>query len=80
MWKQPKCHCDMLLPFPWSNACAFIFLAETNSCVNFGQGMARVDTSFAHLSRAFREPFAINRKNFEKKMGISHPGMVSSVE
>ena len=29
---------------------------------HFGQDMARVDTSFAHLSRAFREPFARNRK------------------
>ena len=47
-----------------SNICAFIFLAETNSCVNFGQDTARVDTSFAHLSRAFREPFAIIRKEF----------------
>ena len=29
---------------------------------HFGQDMARVDTSFAHLSRAFREPFARKRK------------------
>ena len=31
------------------------------NAAHFGQDMARVDTSFAHLSRAFREPFAINR-------------------
>ena len=34
------------------------------NAAHFGY-MARVDTSFAHLSRAFREPFARNRK---KKM------------
>ena len=32
------------------------------NAAHFGQDMARVDTSFAHLSRAFREPFARNRK------------------
>ena len=31
------------------------------NAAHFGQDMARVDTSFAHLSRAFREPFARNR-------------------
>ena len=53
-WKQPKCHCDMLLLFPWTN------IRRLNA-VHFGQDLARVDTSFAHLSRAFREPFAQNR-------------------
>ena len=32
------------------------------NAAHFGQDMARVHTSFAHLSRAFREPFARNRK------------------
>ena len=32
------------------------------NAAHFGQDMARVDTSFAHLLRAFREPFARNRK------------------
>ena len=32
------------------------------NAAHFGQDMARVDTSFAHLSRAFREPFARNLK------------------
>ena len=32
------------------------------NAAHFGQDMGRVDTSFAHLSRAFREPFARNRK------------------
>ena len=32
------------------------------NAAHFGQGMARVDTSFAHVWRAFREPFARNRK------------------
>ena len=32
------------------------------NAAHFGQDMAWVDTSFAHLSRAFREPFARNRK------------------
>ena len=35
------------------------------NAAHFGQDMARVDTSFAHLSRAFREPFARNRKKNE---------------
>ena len=53
-WKQPKRHCDMLDQYQaWLNA------------AHFGQDMARVDTSFAHLSRAFREPFARNRKKNE---------------
>ena len=45
--------------------CCFFSLGPTSGmakCIPFGQDMARVDTSFAHLSRAFREPFARNRK------------------
>ena len=44
--------------------CGFFPLDQYQAWLNaahFGQDMARVDTSFAHLSRAFREPFARNR-------------------
>ena len=54
-WKQPKCHCDMLLLFPWTSLDQY--QAWLNAA-HFGQDMARVDKSFAHLSSAFREPFA----------------------
>ena len=36
------------------------------NAAHFGQDMARVDTSFAHLSRAFREPCARNRKKMSR--------------
>ena len=37
-------------------------LDQNQDAAHFGQGMARVDTSFAHVWRAFRQPFARNRK------------------
>ena len=42
------------------------------NAAHFGQDMARVDTSFAHLSRAFREPFARNRKKKKRVDTISY--------
>ena len=44
--------------------CCFFSLGQYQAwlvAAHFGQDMARVNTSFAHLSRAFREPFARNR-------------------
>ena len=56
-WKQPKCHCDnYVASFPLDQYQAWL------NAAHFGLDMARVDTSFAHLSRAFREPFARNLK------------------
>ena len=42
-------------------------LDQNQDAAHFGQGMARVDTSFAHVWRAFREPFARNHK--KKRVG-----------
>ena len=41
------------------------------NATHFGQDVARVDTSFAHLSRAFREPFARNRKKWKNERHLS---------
>ena len=51
-WKQPKCHCDMLLLFPWTN-------------IRHGwlqPILGRTWLEWIHLSRIFRAPFARNRK------------------
>ena len=47
-WKQPKCHCDMLLLFPWTN-------------IRHGQMqpiLGRTWLERIRLSRIFRAPFA----------------------
>ena len=47
-WKQPKCHCDMLLLFPWAN-------------IRHGwlqPIMGRTWLEWMRLSRIFRAPFA----------------------
>ena len=61
--KQPKCHCDMLLLFPWTNTCAFNFIFSRMTlgmakCNPFWAGHGSSGyvfrASFARLSRTFR--------------------------
>ena len=56
-WKQPKCHCDMLLLFPWP-------ISGMAGCSPFWAGHGSSEyvfrASFARLSRNFRS------KSFKK--------------
>ena len=57
-WKQPKCHCDMLLLFPWTN----IRHGEMQPI------LGRTWLEWIRLSRIFRAPFANLSLEIVKKM------------